>query len=265
MSTAASLKKQRKVGALLADGAWRTAEEIARETGIGAGTVDLLYDMEKMGGVESEFKRGQYQYRDPAAAGCLKPAPPADNPQPATLQDQVLAVMAAKETPDEVTAVFLVSQINGYTKKQIHNCLQRLVSTGKIVKCGTGRFTLSGRAGQRPAPAAAETEHDGPREIPIRTITGAKPMPEPAQSVQAAPPTPAAVREEDDTVAVPFLAVAANAHERPALEDPVKIGGFSDGTFEISRDNGRWKMTLTRGQMLEVVGFVQKFIEMEGA
>lgn len=226
--TAVSPEKQRKVGALLADGAWHPVAEIARETGIGSGTLDVLYDMEKMGSVESEFKRGQYQYRDPAAAGCLKPAPPADNPQPATLQEQVLAVMAAKETPDEVTAVFLVSQIKGYTKKQIHNCLQRLVLTGKIVKCGTGRFALPGRAEQQPS-------------------------------------RPAAARKEDDTVAVPFLAVAANAHERPALEYPVKIGGFSDGTFEISCDNGRWKMTLTREQMLAVVGFVQRFIEMEGA
>lgn len=92
------------------------------------------------------------------------------------------------------------------------------------------------------------------------------PQPEPSpQVVQAEPPTRAAeLLSEDDTVAVPFLPIKANAGEQPISERSLKIGGFSDGSFAISRSQGiRSELTLTREEAQQVVAFIQHFIHME--
>ena len=94
------------------------------------------------------------------------------------------------------------------------------------------------------------------------------PQPEPPpQAVQAEPPTRAAeLLSEDDTVAVPFLPIKANAGEQPISERTLKIGGFSDGSFAISRNHGiRSEITLTREEAQQVVAFIQRFIHMEVA
>lgn len=49
-----------------------------------------------------------------------------------------------------------------------------------------------------------------------------------------------------------------------ANEHDITIGCFSDGSFSLDKGNGLWKMQLSRGQMLKVVGFVKKFLAMEG-
>lgn len=92
------------------------------------------------------------------------------------------------------------------------------------------------------------------------------PQPEPPpQAGQAEPPTRTAeLLSEDDTVAVPFLPIKANACEQPISERTLKIGGFSDGSFAISRSHGiRSEITLTREEAQQVVAFIQRFIHME--
>ena len=94
------------------------------------------------------------------------------------------------------------------------------------------------------------------------------PQPElPPQAVQAEPPARAAeLLSEDDTVAVPFLPIKANAGEQPISERTLKIGGFSDGSFTISRSHGiRSEITLTSEEAQQVVAFIQRFIHMEAA
>jgi len=71
---------------------------------------------------------------------------------------------------------------------------------------------------------------------------------------------------EDDTVAVPFLPIKANAGEQPISERTLKIGGFSDGSFAISRNHGiRSEITLTREEAQQVVAFIQRFMQIEEA
>ena len=189
MSSKAGLEKQRKVAAILADGAWHTVAEIARATGLIGETVDVMDKMEESGSAESGFIRGLIRYRDPVVAVGLKPAEP--------------DVLVERKKP-----------------------------------------------GPKPkAKPAAKPE----------------PRPEPVQSVQAAPPRAADEAEDDKPIAVPFLPIAANANERTFKERPVKIGGFSDGSFIISRNYGRAEISLTREEALEVVGFIQRFINMEAA
>lgn len=94
-----------------------------------------------------------------------------------------------------------------------------------------------------------------------------QPVPQPPQAVQAEPPTRAAeLLSEDDTVAVPFLPIKANAGDQPISERTLKIGGFSDGSFTISRSHGiRSELILTREEAQQVVAFIQRFIHMEAA
>ena len=89
------------------------------------------------------------------------------------------------------------------------------------------------------------------------------PQPEPPpQAVQAEPPTRAAeLLSEDDTVAVPFLPIKANAGEQPISERTLKIGSFA-----ISRNHGiRSEITLTREEAQQVVAFIQRFMQIEEA
>ena len=69
--------------------------------------------------------------------------------------------------------------------------------------------------------------------------------------------------QPEETVAVPMLALQANADEKPYWAEDINVGGFADGTFVIRKAGGRTEMTLSRAQMLRVVGFVNQFLAME--
>ena len=129
---------------------------------------------------------------------------------------------------------------------------------------------IGGRSRYRDAAQAGSLKPQ-PRKKPgpkPKTKPEPAPQPEPPpQAVQAEPPTRAAeLLSEDDTVAVPFLPIKANAGEQPISERTLKIGGFSDGSFTISRSHGiRSEITLTREEAQQVVAFIQRFIHMEAA
>ncbi|OAM45103.1 hypothetical protein A7Q03_06190 [Eikenella sp. NML99-0057] len=129
---------------------------------------------------------------------------------------------------------------------------------------------IGGRSRYRDAAQAGSLKPQ-PRKKPgpkPKTKPEPAPPPElPPQAVQAEPPTRAAeLLSEDDTVDVPFLPIKANTGEQPISERTLKIGGFSDGSFTISRSHGiRSELTLTREEAQQVVAFIQRFIHMEAA
>ncbi|QED92874.1 hypothetical protein [Eikenella exigua] len=129
---------------------------------------------------------------------------------------------------------------------------------------------IGGRSRYRDAAQAGSLKPQ-PRKKPVpkpKTKPEPAPPPElPPQAVQAEPPTRAAeLLSEDDTVDVPFLPIKANTGEQPISERTLKIGGFSDGSFTISRSHGiRSELTLTREEAQQVVAFIQRFIHMEAA
>lgn len=143
------------------------------------------------------------------------------------------------------------------------DALYRMEEIG-AVECeiigGRSRYRDAAQAGSlKPQPR----KKPGPKPEPARQSV---PQPEPPpQAVQAEPPTRAAeLLSKDDTVAVPFLPIKANAGEQPISERTLKIGGFSDGSFAISRSHGiRSEITLTREEAQQVVAFIQRFIHME--
>ncbi|MDO4693081.1 MAG: hypothetical protein Q4A62_00420 [Eikenella sp.] len=111
--------------------------------------------------------------------------------------------------------------------------LTDLKKAGVLVNLGRGHWVL---AGTEPAEEAL------------------KPKPE---------PKPAAVQQQEETVAVPMLPLQANANEKPYWAEEINVGGFLDGSFVIRKAGGRTEMTLSRAQMLRVVGFVNQFLAME--
>lgn len=127
---------------------------------------------------------------------------------------------------------------------------------------GRSRYRDAAQAGSlKPQPR----KKPGPK--PKTKPEPAPPLELPPQAVQAEPPTRAAeLLSEDDTVDVPFLPIKANTGEQPISERTLKIGGFSDGSFTISRSHGiRSELTLTREEAQQVVAFIQRFIHMEAA
>lgn len=127
---------------------------------------------------------------------------------------------------------------------------------------GRSRYRDAAQAGSlKPQPRKKPGPKPKTKPEPAR-----QPVP-PPQAVQAEPPTRAAeLLSEDDTVTVPFLPIKANAGEQPISERTLKIGGFSDGSFAISRSHGiRSELTLTREEAQQVVAFIQRFMQIEEA
>lgn len=131
---------------------------------------------------------------------------------------------------------------------------------------GRSRYRDAAQAGSlKPQPRKKPGPKPKTKPEPARQPV---PKPEPPpQIVQAEPPARAAeLLSEDDTVAVPFLPIKANAGEQPISERTLKIGGFSDGSFAISRNHGiRSEITLTREDAQQVVAFIQRFMQIEEA
>lgn len=208
-------------------------ERLAQLSGVsGQDLTDVLVELEEVGAVVSTFKGGKMVYS-------LSSAQPAPAEQPAgksqeEMRENVLRYFRGRPGQD-VSTRNINAMLGGY---QIGaSVLSSLKEAGLIKRSGHGLWRLVGgqEKPEQPQPVALAEHAAAPAQQPV---------------------------EKNDDGGV--VLTAANADEKPSDEHDIKIGGFSDGSFSLDKGNGLWKMQLSRGQMLKVVGFVEKFLAMEG-
>lgn len=213
-------------------------ERLAQLSGVsGRDLTDALVELEGVGAVVSTPKGGKMVYS-------LASAKPVSDKKPTgksekEMRENVLRYFKGRPGQD-VSTRSINAMLGSYQAGT--SVLNKLKEDGLIERSGHGIWRLVG---------GLPENQDGGQSVTPQTVVLAEMATEPA--VQPQP-------KEDDTVVL----TAANADEKPSDEHDIKIGGFSDGSFSIDKGNGLWKMQLSRGQMLKVVGFVEKFLAMEG-
>ena len=213
-------------------------ERLAQLSGVsGRDLTDALVELEGVGAVVSTPKGGKMVYS-------LASAKPVSDKKPTgksekEMRENVLRYF--KGRPGQDVSTRSINAMLG-SHQAGTSVLNKLKEDGLIERSGHGIWRLVG---------GLPENQDGGQPVTPQTVVLAEMATEPA--VQPQP-------KEDDTVVL----TAANADEKPSDEHDIKIGGFSDGSFSIDKGNGLWKMQLSRGQMLKVVGFVEKFLAMEG-
>ena len=213
-------------------------DRIATRSGVdGKALTDALFELENVGMITSTLNDGRPIYR-------LKSGRPTPVKKPAgksekEMRENVLRYF--KGRPGQDVSTRSINAMLG-SHQAGTSVLNKLKEDGLIERSGHGIWRLVG---------GLPENQDGGQPVTPQTVVLAEMATEPA--VQPQP-------KEDDTVVL----TAANADEKPSDEHDIKIGGFSDGSFSIDKGNGLWKMQLSRGQMLKVVGFVEKFLAMEG-
>ena len=213
-------------------------DRIATRSGVdGKALTDALFELENVGMITSTLNDGRPIYR-------LKSGRPTPVKKPAgksekEMRENVLRYF--KGRPGQDVSTRSINTMLG-SHQAGTSVLNKLKEDGLIERSGHGIWRLVG---------GLPENQDGGQPVTPQTVVLAEMATEPA--VQPQP-------KEDDTVVL----TAANADEKPSDEHDIKIGGFSDGSFSIDKGNGLWKMQLSRGQMLKVVGFVEKFLAMEG-
>lgn len=213
-------------------------ERLAQLSGVsGRDLTDALVELEGVGAVVSTPKGGKMVYS-------LASAKPVSDKKPTgksekEMRENVLHYFKGRPGQD-VSTRSINAMLGSYQAGT--SVLNKLKEDGLIEHSGHGIWRLVG---------GLPENQDGGQPVTPQTVVLAEMATEPA--VQPQP-------KEEDTVVL----TAANADEKPSDEHDIKIGGFSDGSFSIDKGNGLWKMQLSRGQMLKVVGFVEKFLAMEG-
>ena len=213
-------------------------DRIATRSGVdGKALTDALFELENVGMITSTLNDGRPIYR-------LKSGRPTPVKKPAgksekEMRENVLRYF--KGRPGQDVSTRSINTMLG-SHQAGTSVLNKLKEDGLIERSGHGIWRLVG---------GLPENQDGGQPVTPQTVVLAE---------IATEPTPQPKLEEDDTVVL----TAANADEKPSDEHDIKIGGFSDGSFSIDKGNGLWKMQLSRGQMLKVVGFVEKFLAMEG-
>ncbi|WP_064087977.1 hypothetical protein [Eikenella corrodens] len=213
-------------------------ERLAQLSGVsGRDLTDALVELEGVGAVVSTPKGGKMVYS-------LASAKPVSDKKPTgksekEMRENVLRYFKGRPGQD-VSTRSINAMLGSYQAGT--SVLNKLKEDGLIERSGHGIWRLVG---------GLPENQDGGQPVTPQTVVLAEMATEPAVQPQS---------KEDDTVVL----TAANADEKPSDEHDIKIGGFSDGSFSIDKGNGLWKMQLSRGQMLKVVGFVEKFLAMEG-
>ena len=213
-------------------------ERLAQLSGVsGRDLTDALVELEGVGAVVSTPKGGKMVYS-------LASAKPVSDKKPTgksekEMRENVLRYFKGRPGQD-VSTRSINAMLGSYQAGT--SVLNKLKEDGLIERSGHGIWRLVG---------GLPENQDGGQPVTPQTVVLAE---------MATEPVPQPKLEEDDTVVL----TAANADEKPSDEHDIKIGGFSDGSFSIDKGNGLWKMQLSRGQMLKVVGFVEKFLAMEG-
>lgn len=213
-------------------------DRIATRSGVdGKALTDALFELENVGMITSTLNDGRPIYR-------LKSGRPTPVKKPAgksekEMRENVLRYF--KGRPGQDVSTRSINAMLG-SHQAGTSVLNKLKEDGLIERSRHGIWRLVG---------GLPENQDGGQPVTPQTVVLAEMATEPA--VQPQP-------KEDDTVVL----TAANTDEKPSDEHDIKIGGFSDGSFSIDKGNGLWKMQLSRGQMLKVVGFVEKFLAMEG-
>ncbi|WP_049258887.1 hypothetical protein [Eikenella corrodens] len=213
-------------------------ERLAQLSGVsGRDLTDALVELEGVGAVVSTPKGGKMVYS-------LASAKPVSDKKPTgksekEMRENVLRYF--KGRPGQDVSTRSINAMLG-SHQAGTSVLNKLKEDGLIERSGHGIWRLVG---------GLPENQDGGQPVTPQTVVLAE---------MATEPAPQPKLEEDDTVVL----TAANADEKPSDEHDIKIGGFSDGSFSIDKGNGLWKMQLSRGQMLKVVGFVEKFLAMEG-
>ncbi|WP_153717659.1 hypothetical protein [Eikenella corrodens] len=213
-------------------------ERLAQLSGVsGRDLTDALVELEGVGAVVSTPKGGKMVYS-------LASAKPVSDKKPTgksekEMRENVLRYFKGRPGQD-VSTRSINAMLGSYQAGT--SVLNKLKEDGLIERSGHGIWRLVG---------GLPENQDGGQPVTPQMVVLAE---------MATEPAPQPKLEEDDTVVL----TPANADEKPSDEHDIKIGGFSDGSFSIDKGNGLWKMQLSRGQMLKVVGFVEKFLAMEG-
>ena len=214
-------------------------ERLAQLSGVsGRDLTDALVELEGVGAVVSTLEGGKMVYS-------LASAKPVSDKKPAgksekEMRENVLRYFKGRPGQD-VSTRSINAMLGSYQAGT--SVLNKLKEDGLIERSGHGIWRLVG---------GLPENQDGGQPVTPQTVVLAEMATEPA--VQPRP------KENDEVVLS-----AANADEKPGDEHDITIGCFSDGSFSLDKGKGLWKMQLSRGQMLKVVGFVKKFLAMEGA
>lgn len=218
-------------------------ERLAQLSGVsGRDLTDALLELERVGAVASTLKGGKMVYS-------LASAKPISDKKPAgksekEMRENVLRYFKGRPGQD-VSTRSINAMLGSYQAGT--SVLSKLKEEGLIERSGHGLWRLvGGQDEEKPAEQQPEKQMDAAMTAIINTF---KPQ---AGQEQA----------KDSDAAV---LAAANADEKPGDEHDITIGCFSDGSFSLDKGNGLWKMRLSRAQMMKVMGFVEKFMAMEGA
>lgn len=213
-------------------------DRIATRSGVdGKALTDALFELENVGMITSTLNDGRPIYR--LKSGRPTPVKKPTGKSEKEMHENVLRYFKGRPGQD-VSTRSINAMLGSYQAGT--SVLNKLKEDGLIERSGHGIWRLVG---------GLPENQDGGQPVTPQTVVLAE---------MATEPAPQPKLEEDDTVVL----TAANADEKPSDEHDIKIGGFSDGSFSIDKGNGLWKMQLSRGQMLKVVGFVEKFLAMEG-
>lgn len=213
-------------------------DRIATRSGVdGKALTDALFELENVGMITSTLNDGRPIYR--LKSGRPTPVKKPTGKSEKEMRENVLRYF--KGRPGQDVSTRSINAMLG-SHQAGTSVLNKLKEEGLIERSGHGIWRLVG---------GLPENQDGGQPMTPQTVVLAE---------MATEPAPQPKLEEDDTVVL----TAANADEKPSDEHDIKIGGFSDGSFSIDKGNGLWKMQLSRGQMLKVVGFVEKFLAMEG-
>ena len=217
-------------------------ERLAQLSGVsGRDLTDALVELEGVGAVASTLKGDKMVYS-------LASAKPVSDKKPAgksekEMRENVLRYF--KGRPGQDVSTRSINAMLG-SHQAGTSVLNKLKEEGLIERSGHGIWRLvGGQDEEKPTEQQPEKRMGAAMTAIINTF---KPQ---AGQEQA----------KDSDAAV---LAAANADEKPGDEHDITIGCFSDGSFSLDKGNGLWKMQLSRAQMMKVMGFVEKFIAMEG-
>lgn len=213
-------------------------DRIATRSGVdGKALTDALFELENVGMITSTLNDGRPIYR--LKSGRPTPVKKTAGKSEKEMRENVLRYF--KGRPGQDVSTRSINTMLG-SHQAGTSVLNKLKEDGLIERSGHGIWRLVG---------GLPENQDGGQPVTPQTVVLAEMATEPA--VQPQP------KENDATVFA-----AANADEKPGDEHDITIGCFSDGSFSLDKGNGLWKMQLSRAQMMKVMGFVEKFIAMEG-
>lgn len=218
-------------------------ERLAQLSGVsGRDLTDALLELERVGAVASTLKGGKMVYSLASTKPISDKKPTGKSEK--EMRENVLRYFKGRPGQD-VSTRSINAMLGSYQAGA--SVLSKLKEEGLIERSGHGLWRLvGGQDEEKPAEQQPEKQMDAAMTAIINTF---KPQ---AGQEQA----------KDSDAAV---LAAANADEKPGDEHDITIGCFSDGSFSLDKGNGLWKMRLSRAQMMKVMGFVEKFMAMEGA